>query len=164
MPAERVASRPSGPTPFQQFIQQIENAVAEASGETFEEDEPIAVSPTPARRPSPLPAPPPLPAPEFHAVDGSFDALNPVDHVRHGFGLDNPLSEERFEQQPPQAERSSHGPLPDPHGLQRASRSAPPIPGTGHWRQKLRDPKAAREAFVLQTIFGPRGGRRSDPR
>ncbi len=165
-PEARTISEPKGPTPFQQFMQQIEDAVAEASGETLEVDHPPE---PPNAIPTPLPAPPAKPvrpAPEFHSAQGSFDAPAPVDHVRHGFGADNPLSEETFEQRPAQSLAPLHkGPLPDPHGLQERRASDPaPIPGVPHWRAKLRDPKAAREAFVLQTIFGARGGRRTDQR
>lgn len=160
----RTASEPQGLTPFQQFMQQIEDAVAEASGESLDETSELE---PPKPVPSPLPAPPAKPvrpAPEFRAVGGSFDAPRPVDHVQHGFGAENPLSEESFERRSPQApQQRSRGPLPDPHGLRQKSEPAS-VPGTAHWRAKLRDPKAAREAFVLQTIFGSRGGRRADGR
>lgn len=166
-PGGSVAERRE-PSPFQQFLQQVEDAVAESVEGPREErprEEPLAPPEPPAALPSPLPAPPikPVrPAPEFRAIEGSFDAASPTDHVRHGFGRDNPLSEERFEQLPPHSPRPRRsGPLPDPHGLTRAPA---PIPNLGHWRSKLRDPKAAREAFVLQTIFGPRGGRKADRR
>lgn len=150
-------------TPFQQFLQQIDEAVAEAAGESVEKP-----PPPPAEAPSPLPAPPakpvrpaaPMrPAPEFRAVAGSFDAKVPTDHVRHGFGSDNPLSEGAFERRPPQAPRPASRPPLDPHGLGTAD-PQPASRRTPDWRTRLQDPEAAREAFVLQTIFGPRGGRR----
>ena len=165
-PQEHMASESKGPTPFQQFLAQIEDAVAEASEGAPREEAPPK---PPKALPTPLPAPPAKPvrpAPEFRAVEGSFDAPAPVDHGRHGFGPGNPLSEEQFERRPPQAPRPTRrGPLPDPHKLRPKPKAAPaPIPGLSHWRTKLRDPKAARDAFVLQTIFGPRGGRKGDHR
>ncbi len=158
---ERTVSAPKGPTPFQQFLQQLDEAVSDAARPAYEDSTPELPP-----RPSPLPAPPAKPvrpASEFHAITGSFDALAPVDHGRHGFGAENPLSEERFEQRAPQSRTVKRGPLPDPHGL-RPAPAAPPLPELPHWRAKLRDPKAVKEAFVLQTIFGPRGGRNYDRR
>lgn len=159
------SDEPRAPTPFQNFLQQIEEAVAEAAGEPVAEPVP---APTVDRSPptrSSLPAPPikPVrPAPEFRAISGSFDSLRPSDHEAHGFGADNPLSEESFERRRAQAPRPERGPLPDPHGLRR--QGAPPASGAARWRATLRDPQAARDAFVLQTIFGERGGRHVDPR
>ena len=188
------------PTPFQSFMEQMEEALAEAAGEPeggrsqpegrrrqpddptrrtegetgpdtapVAEREPIRVEVDRTPTPSPLPAPPlrpAAPAPEFRAVAGSFSGTRPVDHERHGlaapsapqFGSESPLSEERFERggrRASDAARRGH----DPHGLRR-----PPAPRRRRtdWRAKLRDPQAARDAFVLQTLFGPRGGRHPD--
>ena len=152
----------SAPTPFQQFVAQINEAMAEAAGEPAEAAPPPVTEPP--RRPETVQRPP-LPAREFHAVPGSFDDVAPVDHTAHGFGPDNPLSEEQFERAPafearPRTRRGGY----DPHGLLAApppERTASPL---ADLRARLRDPAAARESFLLQTIFGPRGGRRSDPR
>ena len=152
------ASRES--TPFQSFLEQLEEAMAEAGG--VENDD----RPSPREDPRPVevvPAEPAAVPTEFHTPPGSFDAAQPVDHEAHGFGAANPFSEEAFEKAPAFApKRAPSGATYDPHGLQppprRAGRPAP------NWRRRLRDPDAAREAFVLQTLFGPRGGIRGDRR
>lgn len=169
---------PREPSPFRSFLDQIEGAMAEAAGEPSPADQPRPVT-APAGPPPAVSAPvssgpslagtsPSAPAldiadAEFTPVSGSFDSRAPVDHVAHGFGADNPLSEEAFERAsafggrraPSAAERRSY----DPHGLQPA-RTSPPA----DWRRRLSDPQAARDAFVLQTVFGPRGGRRAEHR
>lgn len=146
--AERVAA----PTPFQSFLEQLEDSLAEANG--------IQAKPVPT--PDPVPAPEPVPSsrletPEFHSLKGSFDSAAPVNHERHGFGPENPLSEEIFEQSIPHAERPrGRARNYDPHSL------APPPSKSkrgNSWHARVRDPRAARDAFVLQTIFGKRGGR-----
>lgn len=166
----------SEPTPFQQFLQQVEEAMAEAVGDELdrkadrETDRPLEVEVAPS--PAPLPAPPakpvrpPAPTYEFRAPAGSFDVARPTDHERHGFGAENPLSEESFERRPPGAPAPVTRPDVDPHEL-RPRPPAPParrMPTVADWRRRLTDPAAAREAFVLQTIFGERGGRARDPR
>lgn len=154
------------PTPFQAFLEQLEETMAEAA--EIEEDD-RAVVPEPPPRAEVVPPAPVVPRPvssfgpsEFRAVEGSFVSARPVDHEAHGFGSINPLSEETFENLPAYASRDA-GPKPsyDPHSLH-ARRSLPS--GGPDWRRRLRDPRAAREAFVLQTIFGPRGGIRGDRR
>ena len=154
-----------GPTPFQSFMQQMEEALAEAAGEPatppVSEREPIEVEVERTPMPSPLPAPPLRPAaptPEFRAVAGSFSSTNPVDHERHGFGPESPLSEERFERGGAPASDAARRRY-DPHDL----RPAPTARKRPDWHARLRDPQAARDAFVLQTLFGPRGGRHPAP-
>ena len=153
-------------TPFQSFMQNMEEALAEAAGEPatppVSEREPIEVEVERTPMPSPLPAPPLRPAaptPEFRAVSGSFSGTTPVDHERHGFGLQSPLSEERFERGGARASDAARRRY-ERDGL----RPAPPArAGRPDWRARLRDPQAARDAFVLQTLFGPRGGRHPAP-
>ncbi|MDT0630513.1 hypothetical protein RQM47_09485 [Rubrivirga sp. S365] len=165
------------PTPFQSFMLQMEEALAEAAGEPegprgpgtppVSEREPIAVEVDRAAPPSPLPVPPLRPAaptPEFSAVRGSFSGASPVDHEAHGFGTSSPFSEERFERGGAPASgaaRRRH----DPHGLRPSPPEAQSARRAGRpdWRARLRDPQAARDAFVLQTLFGPRGGRHPAP-
>ena len=154
-----------GLTPFQSFMQNMEEALAEAAGEPatppVSEREPIEVEVERTPTPSPLPAPPLRPAaptPEFRAVTGSFSGTSPVDHERHGFGMKSPLSEERFERGGARASDAARRGY-DPHGL----RPAPAVRKRPDWRARLRDPQAARDAFVLQTLFGPRGGRHPAP-
>lgn len=154
------------PTPFQSFMQQMEEALAEASGEPatppVADRKPIQVEVEKTTPASPLPATPLGPAPptpEFRAAPGSFSSTSPIDHERHGFGAENPLSEESFERRrtpPSDAVRRRYDPhnlkKPRPSGRERTS-----------WRARLRDPQAARDAFVLQTLFGARGGRHPAP-
>lgn len=165
------------PTPFQSFLEELEAAVAEANGIDREDDDAVE-APEVARTPTPAPVPPspvvatPLPSlgsGEFQAPPGSFDASHPVDHEAHGFGLENPLSEEAFEESPVFSPRKARERRAfDPHGL----RPAPPASTAGaaaatgveSWHRRLADPRTAREAFVLQTVFGPRGGRRGERR
>lgn len=159
-----------GPTPFQSFMEQMEEALAEAAGEPEDQRgapgerqarEPITVAVDRSTPATPLPAPPlgpSVPTPEFRAVPGSFSSPSPVDHERHGFGMGSPLSEERFERRRrPASDDARRGY--DPHGL----RPPPARRGRGGWSARLRDPEAARDAFVLQTIFGRRGGRHPAP-
>ena len=149
---ELVSDEADAPTPFQSFLQQLEEAMAESAGGLPSESSPV---------PTETPVLPPRQTPEFvgqefHAVPGSFDSSSAVDHERHGFSDDNPLSEEAFELQPAFAPvRRSASREYDPHGLQRKSA---PRPTLSDWKSRLQDPRAARDAFVLQTIFGARGG------
>ena len=166
-PQEPLIDGEREPTPFQSFLQQVEDAVAEAAGEAPERetDQRLEVERAPA--PSPLPAPPvePVrPAPEFRAPAGSFDSIRPTSHERHGFGAENPLSEETFERLPPQPAPRPERAAYDPHALAARQRSAPGPLTVADWRRRLADPAAAREAFVLQTIFGERGGRARETR
>ena len=153
---------PRAPTPFQSFLNQLEGAMAEAAGEPLDRPEP------PRQEPIPEPAPVASAAPsvsladaEFRPAAGSFDSARPVSHEAHGFGAANPLSEESFEQAPAFSARAPSGrPGYDPHGLHsREPRSSTP---RADWRARLNDPKAAQDAFLLQTVFGPRGGRRAE--
>ena len=161
-----VDDEPRASTPFQSFLAQLEEAVEEA--QQMQRPEPVA-QPEPPPPPEIVPPAPivgrPLPSlgsPEFHAVRGSFDATEPVDHDAHGFGDENPLSEEAFERAPAGApRRRAPRKAYDPHGLRR---TAPSPTGVDDWHHRLNDPTTAREAFVLQTIFGRRGGRRGDTR
>ena len=152
---------PAEPTPFESFLEQLEVAMAEAGGVDAPERPDSEEEPRPA---SPVAEDPSARTPEFHAPAGSFDAPQPVDHEAHGFGDANPFSEERFERAPAfVAERPPADATYDPHGLRRPSvaprRASRPATD---WRRRLQDPQAARDAFLLQTIFGPRGGRHGD--
>ena len=168
-PQEPLIDGEREPTPFQSFLQQVESAMAEAAGEApaRETDQRLEVEREPL--PSPLPAPPakpvrPAPPPEFRAPIGSFDSVRPPSHERHGFGAENPLSEETFEHLPPQPAPRRERAAYDPHDLAARQRSAPRRLTVADWRRRLADPAAAREAYVLQTIFGERGGRARETR
>ncbi len=162
---------PRRESPFQSFMSQIEDAMAEAAGEPIDPD-PAPALPPPALPPavSTSATVPDLAAAdaEFHPTLGSFDSAAPVDHEAHGFGPDNPLSEEAFEQRPAffqpldSALPASSPREYDPHGLRQRA-GAGPGP-TADWRQRLESPQAAQDAFVLQTVFGPRGGRLAEHR
>ena len=168
------ADRP--PTPFQEFVRQMETAMREASGEP--------APPTPAPRALP-PAEEPATATRtsvptarvippsrlgsasgdapgaFHGL-GSFErelrfeeAARPA-HEIHSFGADNPFSEEAFEHLARGRDITEHAPghlQASPHAPLRPRRSAP---GThaSYWRQRLTDPRHAQDALVLSEIFG----------
>ena len=164
--------RERGETPFQSFLGQLEEAMAEAAGEPLPSDPPERSPSNGETSLPPTPLDPTVPLvevtdAEFRPASGSFDSPAPVDHVRHGFGPGNPQSEESFERAPAFSEpaRAPVGDY-DPHGLRprpgpRASGSSRSAAG---WRRRLSDPKAAQDAFVLQTVFGARGGRRAERR
>ncbi|MGB3543146.1 hypothetical protein [Rubrivirga sp.] len=150
-----IGARPeaTSPSPFQSFLEQLEQSLAEANNL---EDE----KPKPAPEPEPVVTAPSRPIAtrpqEFSAHQGSFDALKPVDHESHGFGVQNPLSEEVFEQSAPFSQRPrSRSRSYDPHDL-KPTRSSKPVES---WHSRMRDPMAARDAFVYKTVFGERGGR-----
>ncbi len=115
--------------------------------------------------------PPAPPAPDLEADSAleaaTFERGGPNPHERHGFGGENPLSEEAFEQQPAFTPTTrAVTPVYDPHGLGRSGsdgQSGDEVQPTD-WQQRLNDPKAAQDAFVLQTVFGPRGGRQAESR
>ncbi len=147
LPESRVAED-QGSTPFQSFLEQLEEAMAEASGQPVAEAVPVQ-------------KPPPAPTPEFNAPVGSFDSDAPSDHEAHGFGPANPASEESFEKLPVFAETGSRSSETyDPHGLHTPAQAR----ARSGWQRRLSDPKAAQDAFVLQTVFGARGGRRRQSR
>lgn len=92
--------------------------------------------------------------PEFQNSEVAVDESASFQHQRHGFGPENPFSEETFERQPAFARRrrpTDATPVYDPHGLKRPA-PKPSVPAA-RWRERLADPKRAREAFVLQTIL-----------
>lgn len=156
------------PTPFEQLMAQLESALEEPNAEPS--DSAAAVPPPrpverQAERP---PAPRAMPKPP-RAVPIGFDSSDTgdtggFDHDRHGFGRENPLSEEVFESRPRFAPRPATQARPryDPHDLKRAP-APPPRRRAVSWAERLRDPAAAREALVLKTIFEgpwtPRTGR-----
>ncbi|WP_412063147.1 hypothetical protein [Rubrivirga sp. IMCC45206] len=147
-----------GPTPFEAFLANLEESLAQAGGVETE----AAVEPIAPPEPEPIvPAAPVVDRPvtalgsEFSGVMGSFD------HDAHGFGIENPYSEESFERAPAFTEPALRPLDYDPHKLRRKTRQEPD--GTS-WNDRLSDPAAARDAFVLQTVFGKRGGLRRDRR
>lgn len=166
----REQAQPAGPaeqraaTPFQNFLEQLEEAMSEASGDPAAEVVPQKVVPrkAPVLTSEPVPAAEPIPESrlesiEFNAPAGSFGSSAPVDHQAHGFGAENPISEETFERQPASAQTARRDASRyDPHGL----RSSADAPSENTWNKRLGNPKAAQDAFVLQTVFGTRGGRR----
>lgn len=97
--------------------------------------------------PSPLAAePPPAPAPS----EG-------FEHERHGFGSDNPLSEDAFEDRPAFAPRAAPATTRyDPHALRRET---PRRPTPTNWASRLASADDVRDAFILGEILEPRGRR-----
>ena len=158
---EFAAQAEPAPTPFRSFLDQLEEAMAEAAGQPTADVVPRP-KPEPRLEPALPPSPPRVTPPrEFRAPMGSFDSAAAVDHDAHGFGRDNPASEEVFEQLPAFTEVGRREtPVFDPHGLHTAGRPRE----KGVWQKRLSSPKAAQDAFVLQTVFGARGGRRSSQR
>ena len=153
-----VRAEERGETPFQSFLSQLEEAMAEAAN-------PGSSVPAPPKAET-VELPPAPPAPDLDAdstleAASSFERGGPNPHERHGFGSENPLSEEAFEQQPAFTETArAVTPVYDPHAL----RSSGEAPKPTEWQKRLSDPKAAQDAFVLQTVFGARGGRRAESR
>ena len=159
------------PSPFEQLMLQLEEALDtprdEAPADAAAAPERSGEPPRPVERQA---ARPPAPRPP-RAVPTSFDDAGigdyeGFDHDRHGFGQENPLSEEAFERRPRFAPRPTTPPRRyDPHGLAPAPKP-PPRRRAVSWATRLRDPAAAREALVLKTIFeGPwrPRSRRNDP-
>ena len=155
---------PEKETPFQEALRQIREALEEAQQEQTRAQEPERVAlprtptrvPTPARppdpHPSPLPAPPPI----------RFDRPGGFEHERHGFGRENPLSEEAFERRPAfSTAPRTRKPAFDPHGLRpEPTRAAPTRTTPRTLLGKLRRPETARDALVLAEVLGPPKGRR----
>lgn len=151
------------PTPFQEFMEQMEEAIREANGEppaTPEREVVIEVPETPEAIPSPMPVPTSRPVvaagsrePEFHAIGGferesGFEGARRSPHEEHGFGLDQPFSEERFEQLARGRDITEHAHAP----------LAPldPPARESKWSAMLQHPESAQDAFVLAQIFdGP---------
>ncbi|OZC02730.1 hypothetical protein [Rubricoccus marinus] len=167
--AEPVASGETrGATPFQDFMRQMDEAMREAAGETVEtrevekplespdtlEAKPVPSSTVPASR---IPA---SRVEEFHAqgsfgAERDFSSAAQTPHEVHGYGLDSPFSEERFERLPRGRDVTEH---PPGHLDAGAHGRARPLPRrlsvAGQWRERLRDPKEAQDALVLSEIFG----------
>ena len=109
-----------------------------------------------------VPAPP---EPERTPVEAKEDTPLPggFEHERHGFGAENPFSEQSFENRPAFTPRKPAPPVRsyDPHAL----RSTPePTRRPSTWAQRLSTPEAARDALVLTEILERRGGRRQPRR
>lgn len=151
------------PTPFEEFVRQMEDAMREASGTPATESaEPERVQATlqPPRPPALPKKKRPAPTPEFHdmgsfVAESTFESSRTPPHEIHGFGLDEPFSEERFERLARGQDETRHA---HPSLAGRTThRSAPP----SRWRTRLQDPKQAQDALVLTEIFaGPWSPRR----
>ena len=112
------------------------------------------VSGRPIETATPPPPPKPQRVPEFHNAEAPVNENDSFQHQQHGFGPENPYSEESFERQPAfvRTRRSIDLAAFDPHDLKKRTPVAPPPPAS-RWTKHLADPKRAREAFVLQTIL-----------
>lgn len=159
--AQPASSAPTGqkaPTPFEQLMAQLEQALEEP-GDADAADLADPVERQAERPPAPRAAPrPPRAVPA--GFDDQGDAIGDYegfDHEEHGFGQENPYSEEVFEQRPRFAPRPTvEAPAYDPHGLSERRSNAAPRGRAVSWSERLHDPAAAREALVLKTIFeGP---------
>ncbi len=155
-PAPQGVDLPSaaGEDPLAEALRQIRKALGEP--------EP---TPVPSVSSKPLPAQPrplfprPVREPEFHSL-GAFE------HDEHGFGKSNPLSEETFERGAPSAKTGRAAKRIKPKPLEEIDLTAPiKVKEDGessrsHLTRMLKDPARARDAFVLQEVFGPPRSRR----
>ena len=183
--AEPTANAPSAPTPFEQLMQQLEDALEEPQRQATPSDaepvEPARLEALPSvgdtdhagtarpverqaeREPAMRAAPrPPRAVPIAFEPPAVFEEA--FDHDAHGFGAENPLSEESFESRP--AFSSRHRPVAPtsgPRGRRAENKAATARRPASRWAARLHDPAAAREALVLKTIFEgpwrPRSGR-----
>lgn len=97
--------------------------------------------------------------------DSEFHEVGEFEHDAHGFGRENPLSEEVFERRPAFVTTGGTDPIgthaPDTVDLstpleveKRTLKRGPSLASI------LRDPQRAREAFILHEVFDRPGGRR----
>lgn len=139
---------------------EIEDPLAEALRQIREalgEDE--ETSGNPDEEPyAPQFEPEPRPASKFKP---EFRPLGEFEHEAHGFGRENPISEEVFEQRPAFVTAPATKPIRvkpqeavDLTTPLEVTKAATPAASTGI-AQMLRDPKQARDAFVLYEVFGP---------
>ena len=162
--------QPKRPTPFQEILRQIQEAAEQPQAEKAraEQQEQASGAPnTVVATSSPevvLPQPPPAPSldkPDFHK-QGEFE------HDEHGFGAENPFSEERFEIQPASPPPPAHAPGHldyDPHeSLGRTS--APSIQGRKPHPlvKSLQNSSGLKEALILKEILDPPRSLRRAPR
>lgn len=135
----------AAPTSFEELIRQIQKAAEE----TRTAQKPTPAAPRPSR-----PAPPPIGS-DFRLVGG-------FEHEEHGFGPENPFSDENFERLPRGLDVTEHAPghlSYDPHGIPRTP--ATPAPKRRHpLAERLRTPGSAREAFALREILDAPRSRR----
>ncbi len=150
-PESRPAPSERPDDPLGEALRQIREALSE---------------PAPPPRPLPKDPEPVVAKPVAAKPDGEFRSLGEFKHEAHGFGPENPLSEEVFEQRPRFAaraatERIKQKPLGDvdlttPLEVATAAGSS-----SSDLSRLLRDPERAREAFVLKEILdAPRSRRR----
>ena len=101
----------------------------------------------------------------FEAADTEFRPVGEFEHDAHGFGRQNPLSEEVFEQRPAFVTTGGTDPIgthtPPPVDLTTPIEVEKPTSSAGpSLASILRDPQRAREAFILHEVFdGPRSRR-----
>jgi hypothetical protein len=154
---QRPAPRPDGTggvrqtdveDPLGEALRQIREALGEAEPER------------PPSSPKPLPEKPRA-VTKQPTRPTKFRKIGAYEHEEHGFGLSNPLSEEVFERQPSSLKRGTTDhikqkplesvDLSTPIEVKRvaggASRTSP--------ADVLRDPRRAREAFVMKEVLGP---------
>ncbi len=116
--------------------------------------------------PAPAPsAPLPQNPPPVTARPTEFRALGEFEHEAHGFGRENPLSEEVFEQRPAFSTRGStdrirRDALEEIDLTTPLEVKAPTDSSSSGLAHRLRDRQSARDAFVLKEILGPPRSRR----
>ncbi len=140
------------PTPFEQIIQQIQDAAEQAQNERqpAQPEPPTAFVDT---APAPL-----LPSATLETATSDFHAVGGFEHDQHGFGTANPFSEESFEQAPPSPAPPPHKPGHldyDPHAgsgtrtLTQIKRRRGPHSAVRRLRQK----GGLKEALIMKEIF-----------
>ena len=142
---------------------QIEDPLAEALRQIREALEDGAETKEQVETPSydsPL-KPEPRAIPKSVRRESEFHALGEFEHEAHGFGRENPLSEEVFEQRPAFVKAPATEPIrvAPPKRVDLTTplevKKTPSSSTSTALAQALRDPQKARDAFVLYEVFGP---------
>ncbi len=149
-------------TPFQEIIRQIQEAAEQAQAEQQ--------APTPATANTVAETPEVVLPPQPSALSlerSDFHNLGGFEHDEHGFGQENPFSEENFENQPASPPPPAHAPGHldyDPHESL-WGRSAPSITGRkpNPVIKRLQSSSGLKEALILKEILDPPVSRRHAP-
>ncbi len=142
-------AQPRARTPFEEIIRQIQEAAekAQAGPQQSLPDVPLAVDAAPVKAP---------PALDF-SPNPAFLEPGAFDHDKHGFGTENPFSEEAFELQPQSPPPPPHAPRHLEYNPHKSTRRA----GQDNRMRKkphpivarLRRPGGLEEALILKEIL-----------
>ena len=171
---QRPQPEPRAETPFQDALRQIREALEEAQQEPSARQEQPAPQPPPLPHPtrkptrlpdphpSPLAAPPPIRLDRRTGFESeSVFERGPSAHERHGFGRENPLSEESFERRPVFAPEpgARHPAAFDPHRLRQPPAAVPASRRQATLLERLRRPSTAQDALIMAEVLGPPKGK-----